>query len=162
MEIIIIAAMAANRVIGRANSIPWSIPEDLRQFKETTLGHALIMGRKTYESLGHPLHGRMNIVISRNRELHIPGCMVVPDFTQALALCKDQKKIFIIGGGQIFRLGLSVANTMILTVLERDVIGDITFPDFSDMGFLEISRRQFNMTEPFSIITYQHYPTETS
>lgn len=159
IDIIIIAAMAANRVIGRDNSIPWSIPEDLRQFKEKTLGHALIMGRKTFESLGRPLQGRMNIVISRNRELHISGCIVVQDFNQALTLCKDQKKIFIIGGGQIFNLGLSVANTMILTILERDVTGDITFPDFSGMGFIEISRERFNVSEPFSIITYQRCPT---
>jgi dihydrofolate reductase len=155
MDIIIIAAMAANRVIGRDNSIPWSLPEDLRQFKEKTLGHALVMGRKTYESLGHPLHGRMNIVISRNRELHISGCIVAPDFTQALALCKDQKKIFIIGGGQIFNLGLSIANAMILTILEREVTGDVTFPDFSGMGFIETSRKRFEESEPFSVVTYQ-------
>ena len=111
MDIIIIAAMAANCVIGRDNAIPWSLPDDLRQFKEKTLGHALVMGRKTYESLGHPLHGRMNVVISRNRDLQIPGCSVAPDFTQALELCKNHKKTFIIGGGQIFKLGLSVADT---------------------------------------------------
>jgi dihydrofolate reductase len=155
MDIIIIAAMSANRVIGRDNSIPWSIPEDLRQFKEKTLGHALIMGRKTYESLGHPLPGRMNVVISRNKDLLIPGCVVVPDFTQALMLCKDHKKTFIIGGGQIFKLGLSVANTMILTLLEREVSGDITFPDFSESDFVEISRDRFNTSEPFSVVTYQ-------
>jgi dihydrofolate reductase len=155
MDIIIIAAMAANRVIGRDNAIPWSIPEDLRQFKKKTLGHALIMGRKTYESLGHPLPGRINVVVSRNSSLHIDGCTVVPDFTQALTLCKNHKKIFIIGGGQIFRLGISVANTIILTILERDVAGDITFPDFSDRGFVEISREQFDVSEPFSVVTYQ-------
>jgi dihydrofolate reductase len=155
MDIIIIAAMAANRVIGRDNSLPWSLPEDLYHFKETTLGHALIMGRKTYESLGHPLPGRMNVVISRNKNLQIPGCLVASELKQALALCKNHEKIFIIGGGQIFRLGLSVANTLILTVLDREVSGNVTFPDFSEKGFTEISRERHNVSEPFSVITYQ-------
>jgi dihydrofolate reductase len=155
MDIIIIAAMAANRVIGCNNTIPWSLPEDLRQFKEKTLGHALVMGRKTYESLGRPLHGRTNIVISRNRELHIPGCVVVSDLQQALKLCQGQEKVFIIGGGQIFNLGLSIANTIILTTLERKVEGDIVFPDFSGRGFIEISTKRFATSEPFSVITYK-------
>jgi dihydrofolate reductase len=155
MDIIIIAAMAANRVIGRDNALPWALPDDLRQFKEKTLGHALIMGRKTFESLGYPLHGRMNVVISRNKNLQIPGCLVAQDFTQALTLCKNHKKIFIIGGGQIFKLGLSVANTLILTLLEREVRGDTVFPDFSNKGFVEVSRERFNTSEPFSVVTYQ-------
>ena len=159
MDIIIIAAMAANRVIGNNNSIPWSIPEDLRQFKEKTLGHTLVMGRKTYESLGRPLHGRTNIVISRNRELQIPGCIVVSDLHQALNLCSEQEKVFIIGGGQIFSLGLAVANTMILTILEREIAGDTVFPDFSEKGFAEISRERFTLSEPFSLITYKRNPT---
>jgi dihydrofolate reductase len=157
MDIVIIAAMAANRVIGRENSIPWSIPEDLRFFKQKTFGHALIMGRKTYESLGRPLPGRKNIVISRNRDLRIAECTVVADLPQALALCKDQEKVFIIGGGQIFALGLLVANTIILSILDREVPGDITFPDFSGMGFVETSTERFTITEPFSVITYQRH-----
>jgi dihydrofolate reductase len=159
MDIIIIAAMAANRVIGCNNSIPWSLPEDLRQFKEKTLGHALIMGRKTYESLGRPLHGRKNIIISRNRQLHIPGCVVVSDLQHALNLCRSQEKVFIIGGGQIFSLGLPVANTIILTILDREIAGDTTFPDFSGRGFIEISRERFTISEPFSLITYKRGPT---
>jgi dihydrofolate reductase len=155
MDIIIIAAMAANRVIGCKNRIPWSIPEDLRQFKEKTLGHALIMGRKTYESLGRPLEGRKNIVISRSRDLRLPGCTVVPDLHQALELCTGLEKAYIIGGGQIFRLGLAVADTLILTFLERDIAGDTTFPDFSGLGFVEINKERFIADEPFSVITYQ-------
>jgi dihydrofolate reductase len=158
MDIVIIAAMAANRVIGRENSIPWSIPEDLRFFKQKTNGHALIMGRKTYESLGRPLPGRKNIVISRNRDLHIAGSTVVADLNQAIAQCKDHEKAFIIGGGQIFALGLFVANTIILSILDREVPGDITFPDFSGMGFIEASTERFNITEPFSVVTYQRRP----
>jgi len=155
MDIIIIAAVAANRVIGCNNRLPWSIPEDLRQFKEKTLGHSLIMGRKTYESLGGPLKGRKNIVISRNKDLHLPGSAVVSDLQQALDLCKGQEKVFIIGGGEIFRLGLSVANTLILSHLEREIAGDITFPDFSGLGYMEISREHFTAGEPFTVITYQ-------
>ncbi len=155
MEIIIIAAMAANRVIGCNNNIPWSIPEDLRQFKEKTLGYPLIMGRKTFESLGRPLAGRQNIVISRNRNLHLPGCIVVPNLSQALSLCQGREKAFIIGGGQIFKLGLAVADKLILTHLKREFTGDTSFPDFSGLGFIEIKREQFEITEPFSVITYQ-------
>jgi dihydrofolate reductase len=158
MDIIIIAAMAANLVIGINNSIPWSLPEDLRQFKKKTLGHALIMGRKTYESLGQPLHGRKNIIISRNKELHIPGCMTAPSLRQALELCRDQSKVFIIGGGQIFTLGLAVADTIILTTLEREVAGDTTFPNFSGRGFVERARERFEGCEPFSVIIYKRTP----
>lgn len=158
MDIIIIAAMAANRVIGDNNSIPWSLPGDLRQFKEKTLGHALIMGRRTYESLGQPLHGRKNIVISRNTDLHIPGCMTASSLDQALELCRDQKKAFIIGGGQIFTLGLAVADTIILTILEREISGDTVFPDFSGRGFVERTRERFENGEPFSVITYKRDP----
>ena len=162
MDIIIIAAMAANGVIGNDNSIPWSLPEDLRQFKKKTLGHALIMGRKTYESLGQPLPGRKNIVVSRNRDLQIPGCMTAPGLHQALELCRDQEKVFIIGGGQIFSLGLAVANTIILTILGREVAGDTTFPDFSGRGFTEMSSERFEGREPFSVITFKRTPATPS
>jgi dihydrofolate reductase len=160
MDIIIIAAMAPNRVIGCQNRMPWSIPEDLRQFKEKTLGHALIMGRKTYESLGRPLGGRENIVISRQPDLDLPGCTVVSGLSQALDLCKDREKAFIIGGGEIFRLGLSVATTLIISHLEKEYEGDITFPDFSGLGFVEISREQFSASEPFTVVTYQRQTRE--
>jgi dihydrofolate reductase len=158
MNISIIAAMAANRVIGNNNSIPWSLPKDLRQFKEKTLGHTLIVGRKTYESLGQPLPGRRNIVVSRNTDLHIPGCITASSLHQALELCRDQKQVFIIGGGQIFNLGLAVADTIILTILKRTVAGDTTFPDFSGRGFAVMAREQFEGREPFSVITYKREP----
>jgi dihydrofolate reductase len=155
MDIIIIAAMAANRVIGNKNAIPWSLPEDLRQFKAKTLGHTLIMGRKTFESLGRPLKGRHNIVLSRRPDLQLAGCTVVSDLNQALSLCKDQEKVFIIGGGEIFTLGLAVADTLILTLLEREVEGDTFFPDFSNQGFVETKREYYRENEPFTVITYR-------
>ncbi len=159
MDIIIIAAMATNRVIGDKNGLPWSLPEDLRQFKAKTLGHTLIMGRKTFESLGRPLKGRHNIVLSRDPDLKIDGCTVIPDFHQALLLCKGQEKVFIIGGGQIFKLGLEVADTLILTLLEREVEGDTLFPDFSGLGFIETQKEHFNEGEPFTTITYKRSRT---
>lgn len=155
MDIIIIAAMAANRVIGHNNTIPWSLPEDLRHFKEKTLGHALIMGRKTFESLGRPLPGRTNIVISRNRDLRITGCEVVSDLDEALGLCKGREKVFIIGGGQIFTLGIPLADALILTVLDREVEGDIRFPDFSGLGYIETGKVHHDASLPFSVITYK-------
>lgn len=154
-DIIIIAAMAANRVIGRDNRLPWSIPEDLRQFKEKTIGYPLIMGRKTFESLGKPLANRQNIVLSRRPDLHLPGCTVVSSLDQALSLCRNREKIFIIGGGQVFKQGLAVATTLILTILDREVPGDIVFPDFAGLGFVETGREYFTAKEPFTVVTYR-------
>jgi len=130
-EIILIAAMAANRVIGKDNKIPWHIPGEQRRFKELTMGHALIMGRKTRQAIGRPLPGRRNIVISRNPAFCAEGSEVVHSLEEGLALCPDETKIFIIGGEQIYRLALPLADTMILSILPYAVAGDACFPDFS-------------------------------
>ncbi len=154
MELIIIAAMAANRVIGRGNSIPWHLPEELQWFKATTMGHVLIMGRKTHESIGRPLPGRRTIVISRNPQLSLPGCRTVQSLQQALDLCPDQDKVFIAGGAQIYALALPLADTIILSVLEQEIAGDTFFPSVPADEFTEISRLAIPGPPPYTRLIY--------
>lgn len=156
MEKIIIAAMARNRVIGRDNKLPWHIPEELRLFKETTMGFPMIMGRRTFDSLGTPLPGRRHIILSRNREYHPRGGERAATLEQALERCSGSTKAYIIGGAQIFQLALPVADTLLLTLLEREVPGDVFFPEFSETEFqLSQERRYQGGSEPFTIATYR-------
>ena len=146
--------MAANRVIGHNNTIPWHIPADLLHFKELTMGHALIMGRKTYESIGRPLPGRLNIIISRQPDLAIAGYQTVPNLEIALEqAAKSHNKIFIIGGGEIFRISMAIADTIYLTQLQRSVEGDIVFPELS-ADFNEVSSEMLEAEEPLLFTVY--------
>lgn len=156
MEIILIAAVASNRIIGRDNKLPWNIPEDLRLFKQTTMGYPMIMGRKTFESLARPLPGRRHIVLSRNPDYRPQGGEYAPTLAAALEMCGEADKVFVIGGAQIFRQALPVATGMILTLLDREAEGDVVFPDFVDEGFREIDRRHYpDSSEPFTVVTYR-------
>jgi len=155
VEVIIIAAMAANRVIGRGNTIPWHIPEELQWFKATTMGHVLIMGRKTHESIGRPLPGRTTIVISRDQNRRFPGCTTVQGLKQALELCAGRDKVFIAGGAQIYTQALDLTDTIILTVLDREVAGDTFFPPLPEGEFTETSRTAIPGPPPYTRITYQ-------
>ncbi|MEN8139728.1 MAG: dihydrofolate reductase [Thermodesulfobacteriota bacterium] len=140
-ELISLVAMAKNRVIGHANQIPWHIPEDVRLFKEVTMGHAMIMGRKTYDSIGRPLPGRDSIVISRQKGLTIPGCQVAASVAEAVELAaKKHEKIFNIGGEQIFIAAMDLTDTIYLTELQREVAGEILFPPIPPEFSLESSR----------------------
>lgn len=162
MEIIIIAAMARNRVIGKDGKMPWHIPEELRFFKKTTMGHPMVMGRKTFESFPAPLPGRRHIVLSRNKNYSPEGGEYAPSLADALQLCGQAEKVFLIGGADIFKQGLDVATTMFLTLLERDVEGDVTFPDFSEDQFVERRRQHFpNGSEPYTIVIYRRPVSKT-
>lgn len=156
MELIIIAAMAANRVIGRNNTIPWQIPEEIAHFKTTTMGHVVIMGRKTYESIGGPLPGRRNIVVTANPSFRPhPACMVATSLPQALALCEGAEKAFIIGGAQLYHAALPFVHTLILTVIHQDFAGDAFFPDFSSQPFHLVESQELAGTLPLTILTYR-------
>jgi len=156
MEIILIAAIAKNRIIGRDNKLPWNIPEDLRLFKETTMGHPMIMGRKTFESLIRPLPGRRHIVLSRNPDYRPHGGEYAPTLAAALDMCGEAEKVFVIGGSQIFKQALPVATGMILTLLHREAEGDVVFPDFAHEGFIEMDRKDFpDSSEPFTVVTFR-------
>ena len=155
MEIFIIAAMAQNRIIGSNNKLPWHIPEELKLFKKTTMGCPMIMGRKTFESFPSPLPGRRHIVLSRNKEYQPTGGEHASSMAEAIDMCGEAEKVFIIGGAEIFAKGFEVATTIALTLLERDVEGDVTFPDFSTDEFVEENRVAFpDASEPFTVVTY--------
>ena len=154
MEVIIIAAMAANRVIGRQQTIPWHIRGELTHFKERTWGYPVVMGRKTFESIGQPLLGRRNIVISRNRNFMAPGCEVAQGLVAGLNLCRGSEKAFVIGGEQLFTEALPMADTIILTTLSREVEGDVFFPDFGQ-AFVLVSREIIAEPEPYTIDVYR-------
>ena len=126
----LVVAMARNRVIGRDNRLPWRLPADLAYFKQVTLGHPVVMGRRTYESIGKALPGRKNIVVSRNRGFAAPGCTVVGSLDEAWKAAGDAAEGSIIGGTSLFAEALPIADRIHLTEVEADVPGDTFFPEF--------------------------------
>ncbi len=131
MSLSIIVAMTDDRVIGRDNTLPWHISEDLKRFKAITMGHPIIMGRKTYESIGKPLPGRHNIVISRDDARHYTGATVVKSLEDALdEFSATDTELFVIGGAQIFELALPLADQLYLTLIHAKIDGDTYFPEF--------------------------------
>jgi dihydrofolate reductase len=139
MIISLIAAMAENRIIGRGNTIPWDLPGDLKRFKAITMGHPVIMGRKTFESIGRPLPGRKTIIITGKRDYRAEGCMIAHSLRDALAECTGADEVFISGGGEVYREALPIANRIYLTVLHREVDGDTRFPEIPE-DFVEVKR----------------------
>jgi dihydrofolate reductase len=130
MRIALIAAMTDHRVIGRGGVIPWKIPGEQKLFKRITFGHTVIMGRRTYESIGRPLPGRTNIVVSRNPGFRPEGSLAAPGLEAALALCPaGEEEVFIIGGGQLYREALPISDRIYLTVVPLTVDGDAFFPE---------------------------------
>jgi dihydrofolate reductase len=129
MKISLIVAMANNRVIGSGNRMPWHLPADLKKFKVLTMGKPIVMGRKTHESIGRPLPGRENLVVSRNAFFRAPGCLVFASIETALAHVRHREEIFIIGGSSFYAAALPVADTLYLTHIHRDFGGDTLFPE---------------------------------
>ncbi len=125
-----IVAHADNRVIGKDNDMPWHLPADLAYFKRTTLGKPIIMGRKTYESIGRPLPGRKNIVISRDEEYRAEGVEVVGSVEAALALVSDVEEVMVIGGGAIYKHCLPAAQRLYITHIDANIAGDTYFPEY--------------------------------
>jgi dihydrofolate reductase len=128
MTVSLIAAVAANRVIGNRGTLPWRLPDDMARFKRLTMGHPVVMGRATFASMGKPLAGRRNIVLTRDRAAVIAGCQIAHGPDQALALGGDGE-IFVIGGAAVYALFLPVATLMYLTLIDVDIPGDTCFPD---------------------------------
>ncbi|HPR07562.1 MAG TPA: dihydrofolate reductase [Denitromonas sp.] len=140
-EIVLIAAVASNGAIGKDNALPWRLKADLAHFKAATLGHPIVMGRKTWESLGRPLPGRTNIVISRDRNYAAPGALVVNSLAAAVAACADHEQLFVIGGAQIYALALPLADRLLLTEVDASIEGDAFFPTVDRAAFEETERR---------------------
>ncbi|MDR0487377.1 MAG: dihydrofolate reductase [Treponema sp.] len=155
-EVVIIAAMSENRVIGKNNSMPWSLKEDMAHFRELTKGFPCVMGRKTWDSLPKkPLPGRLNIVISRNLSAYLPndnaqGIKIFPSLSEAIEHCAGYEKIFIIGGETVYRQALALANRIELTLIHRQYEGDAFFPEI-DNSWTKTEARDF---DTFSFITY--------
>ena len=154
--LIAIAALDPDRVIGRAGRIPWHLPDDLRLFRQLTTGHTVIMGRRTYESLGKPLPGRNNIVISRSGE----------KLEEVLAAINDQTEVFIIGGAQIYRQTMPMADRLYITHVQAPLPpegADVFFPPIDPLQWREISRQDFSrgvtFLYPFSFVTYERRQT---
>lgn len=140
----IIVAVAKNGVIGGKNGLLWHISDDLKRFKELTIGHPIIMGRKTYESIGQPLAGRTSLVITRNANLSIQGCIVCSSVEDALEKAGkiNEDEIFIIGGGEVYKQSIPLANKLYVTEVDLDINGDAYFPDYTEEFTKEISREE--------------------
>lgn len=145
MTVSIIAAVAENGVIGAGNGLVWHLPEDLKSFKRLTMGHYIIMGRNTHESIGRPLPGRTNIVISRNRNYKVTGCLVFNSLNNALdhARSNREKEVFIIGGAQLYHEAISKADKMYFTRVHGKVDGDVYFPGISLKDWEILKRTHF-------------------
>jgi dihydrofolate reductase len=125
----LIVAMAKNRVIGHNNTLPWHLPADLKHFKALTMGHHIVMGRKTYESIGKPLPGRTSVVVTRNADYSIPGVIVVNSLPAAITACGNDEEIFVIGGAEIYRQAITLADRIYLTEIDADISGDAHFTE---------------------------------
>jgi dihydrofolate reductase len=139
-RIYLVAAVAANGIIGANGKLPWHLPEDLKHFKRVTLGHPVVMGRKTWESLKGPLPGRENIVITRQGGYEASGAAVASSLDAALALCAGESVVCVIGGEQIFKDALPLAAGLIMTEIKQDFTGDARFPDYDHSQWREAQR----------------------
>jgi len=139
----LIAAMARNRIIGKDNDMPWHLPADLAHFKRVTMGKPVIMGRRTYESIGFPLPGRKNVVITRNADYAPEGIVIVDSIEAALSEVGDAGEVMIIGGGQLYREMLPYADRLYLTQIQADIEGDTEFPDYTVFEWKEIDREVY-------------------
>jgi dihydrofolate reductase len=139
-RIYLIAAVAKNGVIGAGGKLPWHLPEDLKHFKNLTLGHPIIMGRRTWESFSKPLPGRESIVVSRTPGFEAPGASVAATLEAAVALCAGEPLAFVIGGAQIYAAALPLADGLVLTEIERDFVGDTRFPAWDRRNWRETQR----------------------
>lgn len=160
MKVTILAAVARGGVIGRDGTIPWRIPEDLARFKALTTGHAVVMGRKTWDSLParfRPLPGRRNVVVTRDPGWEAEGVERAGSLAEALALLEDEERVFVIGGAEIYAAALPLADELVLTEIERAVGGDTFFPAWDRAAFAEVSREE-RVSEDgtrFAFVTYR-------
>ena len=150
MRLAVICAMSRNGVIGKDNGLPWNLPGDLKHFKETTLGCPIIMGRKTWDSIGRPLPGRTNIIVTRSGEVGSDGIKIADSFKSALDLAKlclataRDNEVFVIGGAQIYKEAFPLANRLYLTRVNSFVDGDTYLEGFDEADWIEISNKSFN------------------
>ncbi len=159
MRISLIAALSRNGVIGRDNRLPWKLPADMRHFRQLTMGKPILMGRKTFQSIGKALPGRSNIVVSRNPAFQAAGCIVVDSIEGGIEAAGACEELMVIGGAAIYRAALPLAERMYLTVIQADVEGDARFVEFDKKEWLETARADYAADEenayPYSFITLE-------
>lgn len=162
-RIYLVAAVARNGVIGAKGKLPWHLPEDLRHFKKLTLGHPVIMGRRTWDSLGKALPGRENIVVTRSANRDIPGASVAKSVAAAVALCTGEQVAFVIGGAEIYAAALPLASGLVLTEIERDYEGDVRFPEWNRTEWQETQKEKHTSAAgvPFSFVLYERLDSKT-
>jgi dihydrofolate reductase len=153
LTITLIAAMDENRVIGRENQMPWDLPSDRKRFHAATRGHPIILGRKTFESIGRPLSARTNIVLSRQPDYRADGCIIVHDLESAFAACGGADQVFICGGEEVFRETIGLADRIILTIVHEEFEGDAFFPEIP-LSFEEAGKQSAEDLIPYDVITY--------
>ena len=147
--------MSKNRVIGDSNTLIWHLPEDLKRFKQLTTGNAIVMGRKTYESIGRPLPNRRNIIITRDKDYSVEGCEVVNSLEEAFLITGSD--CFVIGGGEIYKQSLSYSEKIYLTLIDKDFEGDTEFPEINS-EWKEINKEEFESIEfNWSFIEYERF-----
>lgn len=156
-RVYLVAAVAANGIIGRDGKLPWHIPEELKHFKRLTLGHPVIMGRRTWESLKGPLPGRENIVVTGTRGYEAPGAAVAQSLEAALALCAGEPLAFVIGGSRLFEESLPIAAGLVLTEIHRDFPGDTWFPQYDRAEWREAQREAHTAADGmrFDFVRYE-------
>lgn len=158
MNISIVAAMGTNRVIGKDNKLPWDLPADKEHLYKIIAGKTVLMGRKTYESIGHPLANCRNLVVSQDEKLQLSGCEVYPSTHAALAAVKSNQEVIILGGEKIYAEFLPLAKRMYLTIIYHDFIGDTFFPEWNPAEWEEIAREPFAAAEnlyAYDFVIYQ-------
>jgi dihydrofolate reductase len=159
MTISLICATSQNGVIGLNNRLPWHLPADLAHFKKLTMGHHILMGRRTYQSIGRPLPGRTNVVITRQKDFQAEGCLMAHSVEQAIALCHKDDEIFVIGGAEIYQQTLPVADKIYLTIIHQDFEGDTFLFEIDKTVWQETSREDFAPDEKnkyrYSFITLE-------
>ena len=158
-KVSVVAAVARGGVIGREGTIPWRIPEDSRHFRDLTLGHAVVMGRRTWESLPErfrPLPGRRNVVVTRNPEWSATGAERAGSLPDALALLADEPQVFVVGGWKLYAEALPLADELHLTEIDAEFEGDVVFPSFDLTVFAEVSRERRTTEDgtPLAFVTY--------
>ncbi|ERJ60970.1 dihydrofolate reductase [Sphingobacterium paucimobilis] len=146
-KITLIVAAAENNAIGKNNQMPWHLPNDFKYFKKTTLGHSVIMGRKTFESIGKPLPERRNIVLTRDQQYNNPEIDVANSLQDVLTYCRDEREIFIIGGANIYQQVLPLAQRVLLTRVHATIDGDAFFPELPSTEWELISQEKHNKDE---------------
>ena len=147
MKLSLIVAFDKNRLIGRDNGLPWHLPADLKHFKSLTMGHHMIMGRKTFESIGKPLPGRTTVIITRQKNYRAEGCIVVHHLDEALECCRNEEEVFIIGGAQIFDCTMPLADRLYITEIDHTFDGDTHFPEISADDWEQISSEHHEADE---------------